>query len=106
MRELDERPKVLSPVDPPYPNDAYLRNIGGRVLVRLFIDESGAVVRAVTELAEPPGYFEEAVEGAFRAARYAPGMKGGRPVKSQLLIEVRYDPPRPAAEQTAVARTE
>jgi protein TonB len=94
-RDLDVRPTVVGRVDPPYPNDAYLREIAGRVVVRLFISEKGTVEKAATLLAEPPGYFEEAVERAFLAARFNPGMKGGRPVKVQLVVEVRYDSPQP-----------
>lgn len=92
-RELDVRPAPRSPVEPAYPNDAYLRDISGRVLVRLYIGESGAVEKAVIVQAEPPGYFEEAVQQAFRAARFTPAMKHGRPVKAQVVLEVRYDSP-------------
>jgi protein TonB len=93
-RELDARPAPRNPVEPAYPNDAYLRDISGRVLVRLYIAESGAVEKAVIVQAEPPGYFEEAVQQAFRAARFTPAMKHGRPVKAQMVLEVRYDSPR------------
>ncbi|OGA10982.1 MAG: hypothetical protein A3D95_11735 [Betaproteobacteria bacterium RIFCSPHIGHO2_12_FULL_69_13] len=96
-RDLDVRPTVIGRVDPPYPNDAYLREIAGRVVVRLYLSETGAVEKAVTLAAEPPGYFEEAVEQAFLAARFTPGMKAGRPVKVQLVLEVRYDSPQPTA---------
>lgn len=98
-RELDVRPAPRQRVDPAYPNDAFLRDISGRVVARLYITESGAVERALILHAEPPGYFEEAVEQAFRAARFTPAMKNGRPVKAQMVIEVRYDSPRRLAPQ-------
>jgi protein TonB len=97
-RELDVRPAPRDPVEPVYPNDAYLRDIAGRVVVRLYIAESGAVEKAVIVHAEPPGYFEEAVQQAFRAARFTPAMKHGRPVKAQVVLEVRYDSPRRLAQ--------
>lgn len=93
-RELDARPAPLERVDPAYPNDAFLRDISGRVVVRLYLQESGAVEKVLILHAEPPGYFEEAVEQAFRAARFTPAIKNGRPVKAQVVIEVRYDSPR------------
>ncbi len=93
-RELDVRPAPRDPVEPVYPNDAYLRDVSGRVVVRLYIAESGAVEKAVIVHAEPPGYFEEAVEQAFRKARFTPAMKHGRPVKAEVVVEVRYDSPR------------
>lgn len=81
-------------MDPVYPNDAFLRDISGRVIVRLYIAESGAVDKALILQAEPPGYFEEAVEQAFRTASFTPAMKNGRPVKAQMVIEVLYESPR------------
>jgi len=63
-------------------------------VVRLFISESGAVDKALIVHAEPAGYFEEAVQQAFRAARFAPAMKNGRAVKAEVVLEVRYDSPR------------
>ncbi|HUN67768.1 MAG TPA: energy transducer TonB [Burkholderiales bacterium] len=93
-RDLDVKPEPLAPVDPPYPNDAYLRNIPGRVLVRLTIDAHGVVERAEILRADPPGQFEEAVLSAFRAARFSPGMRGGRPVGVQMTLEVRYHGPQ------------
>ncbi|HEX6692835.1 MAG TPA: energy transducer TonB [Burkholderiales bacterium] len=96
-KELDVKPAAQSHVQPAYPNDAYLRDITGRVVVRLFINEEGAVEKAVIVLAEPPGHFEEAVERAFLATRFSPGMKQGRPVKVQMVVEVRYDAPAAAA---------
>jgi TonB family protein len=93
-RELYVRPAPRDPVEPAYPNDAYLRDISGRVLVRLYIAETGTVEKAVIVDAQPPGYFEEAVQQAFRAARFTPAMKHGRAVKAQVVLEVRYDSPR------------
>lgn len=93
-RELDARPVPLSPIEPAYPNDAYLRDIPGSVVVRLHINETGMVEKAVILRANPPGQFEEAVQRAFMTARFSPGMRGGRPVKVQMTVEVRYDSPR------------
>lgn len=96
-RELDARPVALAPIDPAYPNDAYLREIPGSVLVRLHIKENGAVEKAEILRADPPGYFEDAVRLAFLSARFSPGTRGGRPVRVQMTVEVRYDAPRPDA---------
>lgn len=98
-RELDVRPAPRERIDPVYPNDAFLRNVAGRVLVRLFLDETGTVEKTLILQAEPPGYFEEAVEKAFKGARFTPAMKYGRPVKAQVVLEVRYDSPLPPPAQ-------
>lgn len=97
-RELDVRPAPREPVEPVYPNDAFLRDVSGRVVVRLYLAESGAVEKALIVQAEPPGYFEEAVQQAFRAARFTPAMKHGRPVKAQVVLEVRYESPHRLSE--------
>jgi len=97
-RELDVRPAPREPIEPVYPNDAYLKDIPGRVVVRLFISESGKVEKVLILHAEPPGYFEGAVQQAFRAARFTPAMKHGRPVKAQVVLEVRYDAPLRTAQ--------
>ena len=68
------------------------------MVVRLFISESGKVEKALILHAEPPGYFEGAVQQAFRAARFTPAMKHGRPVKAQVVLEVRYDAPLRTAQ--------
>jgi TonB family protein len=95
-RELDVIPGIMTRVEPQYPESALRRFLAGKVVIRLFIDESGKVERVVTLRADPPGYFEPSAEEAFRAARFSPGMKGGRPVKVQVTLEVNFEhPPAP-----------
>jgi TonB family protein len=89
-RELDARPVPLAPIEPAYPNDAYLRNIPGSVLVQLHLNEAGNVERAEILRAHPPGYFEEAVRLAFLGARFSPGIRGGQPVRVRMTVEIRY----------------
>lgn len=92
-RELDVRPGILVRVEPEYPEGAARRFLSGRVVARLLIDASGAVEKVEIVSAEPPGYFEESAAKAFRAARFTPGMKGGRAVPVQLLLEISFDSP-------------
>jgi outer membrane biosynthesis protein TonB len=40
--------------------------------------------------AEPAGYFEEEVRRAFASARFTPAFKGGRAVRSRVLVHVNY----------------
>jgi periplasmic protein TonB len=94
-RELDVRPWIRERVEPEYPEAAYRRFLSGKVVVQLDLDESGRVERAVAVRADPGGYFEEAAEKAFLAARFTPGMKDGRPVKVRLQMEVTFESARP-----------
>ena len=86
--ELDERPLIRSPVEPVFPPDAPVSS--GRVVLRLSINEAGAVDEAVAVRATPPGVFDAAAVEAFASARFTPGRKGGLAVKSALTLELRF----------------
>ena len=58
----------------------------------LLINERGTVDSHQIMKAEPGGIFEESVVTAFIGERYAPGLITGYPVKSQLLVEVIFEP--------------
>ncbi len=91
--KLDVRPGIKTRVEPEYPERAARRFLSGTVRIRLFISERGTVDRVMVVKADPAGFFEESAERAFRAARFSPGMKGGRAVKVQMLLEVTYESP-------------
>jgi TonB family protein len=86
--ELDERPQIRSHVEPAFPLDANAAE--GHVVLRLLIDESGAVDKAVVVQADPPGPFEVAALEAFAPARFSPGRKDGVAVKSSMTVELRF----------------
>jgi TonB family protein len=90
--ELTERPLVLAPVEPRFPDGAPGT---GRVKMRLYIGESGRVDAIDIVEAEPAGAFEAAAAEAFAAARFRPGYRNGRSVKSQLSLEVLFGAPLP-----------
>jgi TonB family protein len=104
-RELDVRPWIMERVEPEYPETAYRRFLSGKVVVQLDLDESGRVERAVALRAEPGGYFEEVAEKAFLAARFTPGIKGGRPVKVRMQVEVSFDSARPLEPGRSIPRS-
>jgi hypothetical protein len=86
--ELDERPLIRTPVHPVFPPDAPVAS--GRVVLKLLINEAGAVDRTVAVQADPPGVFEQAAVDAFAAARFTPGRKDGLAVKSALKVELNF----------------
>lgn len=86
--ELDSKPVPLASIEPAAPAGA--QNTTGRVIARVLINESGGVDAVRIESGEPAAVFDHAVKSAFGAARYRPGMKGGRSVKSQMLVEVTF----------------
>lgn len=88
--ELDVKPGIMVHVEPRYPERAAQDAVGGRVVAQLFLREDGTVEQVSILQAEPAGYFEYAVEQAFGAARFTPGMKDGQAVKVQMALEVSF----------------
>lgn len=87
---LHRRPTPLHPIFPQYPPAA--AHIAGRVQLLLLINEQGGIDNYQVQEANPEGVFEEATITAFTQARYAPGLITNYPVRSQLLVEVVFEP--------------
>jgi TonB family protein len=58
----------------------------------LKIDEFGSVQDVTVVNAEPAGYFEESASQAFKAAHFSPAQRDGHPVRSQIVVKVRFTP--------------
>ena len=91
-RELDVRAEPINEVDLVYPVKAYEMRMHGRVVVRILINEDGAVDDVSVLEATPAGVFEEAALAATQALHFKPAQRYGRNVKSQKTIEVTFDP--------------
>lgn len=91
--ELDRRPQILSHVEPHFPALALVPT--GRVVLRIYIDETGAVDAVAAESADRTGAFEAAAREAFAAARFLPGMRDGVRVKALVRVEVLFGSPHP-----------
>lgn len=90
-RELDQPPRALDTIEPDYPPEAEQARRSGVLRLQLRIESDGRVSAVEVVSAEPPGVFDASAMQAFAAARFAPGVRAGRPVRAQILIEVRYD---------------
>jgi len=86
--ELDRRPRPITAIDLDEPGQAAPE---GYLILRLLIDEAGQVDDVIVVLNDAPPALERNARAAFTKARYAPGLKNGQPVKSQLMIEVKLD---------------
>lgn len=76
-----------------YPELAFVSRLEGAVRARVFISEDGKVESVeVVHVWPQPGVFEEAALEALRQVRYKPAEIGGERVKSQKLIEVKFNP--------------
>jgi protein TonB len=91
-RELDVYPTPLTPLRFEYPVHLAGAATRGEVLVKLMLDEAGIVDQAAVIAAEPPGHFDEQARATLAAARFSPGRREGRAVKSQVTVRVTFDP--------------
>jgi TonB family protein len=86
--QLDVRPRLLTRVDPAYPQGAPPE--GGYAVLRLLIGEDGKVERAIVVASDPIDKFGAAAAAAFGGAQFSSGKRNGVVVKSQLLIEMKF----------------
>ena len=91
-RELDGKPGPLARIEPEYPPAGATRSLSGSVVLRLYINERGSVDRVEIVRASEAA-FEEAARRAFLEARFTPGIKDGRAVKSQVALEISFQAP-------------
>jgi periplasmic protein TonB len=91
--ELDVRAQPLGAIDPEYPSSAGLAE--GYLVLQLLINERGTVDEVVILVSDPEGVFDESARKAFGDARFEPAERNGIPVKSEMVVEVKYQPPIP-----------
>lgn len=89
-RELDELPRPLRPIRPPRTTAPAQGSAPGRVVLQLAIDETGTVTDAAIVDADPQGDLAARAVAAGRETRFRPGTKGGRIVKSRVLLELTF----------------
>jgi len=85
---VDRSPQPLDDISPATPAAAGLR--GGTVTLRLVVSDRGVVESVEVVSSSPPGLFDEAARSAFANARFSPGLRGGVPVRSEVIYEVDF----------------
>ena len=93
--EVDEPATAISDVILRYPRDAFRAGVHGTVILEVFIDARGSVVRTRVVEALPKGIFEASAEDAISQLRYKPALKDGVDVRSRRLVQVVFDPDPP-----------
>ena len=72
--------------DPPvqYPPELYEQGVEGTVILRLFVDSTGAVIADSTRIKEPSGHaaLDSAALAAVPSLRFAPALRDGIPVST------------------------
>ncbi|HLM98487.1 MAG TPA: M56 family metallopeptidase [Bryobacteraceae bacterium] len=82
--------KLVSKIDPEYPEDARARGIHGEVVLRAVISVQGAVL-SPTAISTPDPQLAEAAMKAVREWRYQPSLLNGEPVETVTTITVNFE---------------
>jgi len=90
--EVDQKAAPLELAPLIYPEEAYLRRIGGKVMLRLFISETGSIDGIDILVADPPLMFDQAAVDAVMGSRFKAARLLSRPVKSIKTIWIQFDP--------------
>jgi periplasmic protein TonB len=111
VRLGDHRPDTESPADQPpvatnpvspmeYPAALLSEGIGGRVLLRLYVDSAGRLIPDSTRVAESSGYpaLDSAALSGAAALRFSPALRNGRPIAAPFLQPVHFRNPRARSE--------
>lgn len=86
-KELTRRARVLEDIEPS-PDELEGMPGSGKVILMLFISETGKVDRVEVELSRLEEPFPSSLSRQFLAARFAPAERDGIPVKSRMRVEV------------------
>jgi len=94
MKEADEMPSIIGGMSSlfkklTYPEQAKKKNIEGKVLIKIYIDENGNI--DATNVINGIGYgCDEAAEKAARSCKFTPAKKDGKNVKAQVVLPVQF----------------
>ncbi len=88
--QLSKRPQPLAAAELDAPEISPIVASGTMVL-KLWINEFGAVADVVVEKTDLPEMFSRTAVAAFKGLRFVPGERDGRPVGTVMRIEVIYD---------------
>jgi protein TonB len=97
----DQPPVATNPVSPmEYPLALLNEGIGGRVLLRLYVDSAGRLIPDSTRIAESSGYpaLDSAALSGAAALRFSPALRNGRPIAAPFLQPVHFRNPRARSE--------
>ena len=89
ISEIDQVPKVLKVHPPKYPLDLKVKNIQGRVVLRIIIDETGMPEEIGIESLTHKGFAEAAI-AAVKNYEFTPGYYQGKPVKVTVKLPIYF----------------
>ncbi len=88
--DLDHKPAIIDKIVLVYPEHAP-KVTRAEVRLELFIDETGRVAKVLVDAPGVPAILQELARDKFAQARFRPGIRNDRLVKSRLRIEVIFE---------------
>jgi protein TonB len=89
MGAPQDGPEVKKRVNPWYPEILKAAGIEGEVFLKVLISENGTVEKAEVSKSTHQAFSEAAIE-AVKQWEFTPGMKDGKPIKSEVTIPFRF----------------
>ena len=86
-------PKILTRVDPDYPEEARAARISGIVIIEAHIDATGRVIGGKILKGLPLG-LDRAALAAVKQFTFQPGTLNGRPVPVVFIVTIRFELPK------------
>lgn len=91
LAELDQKPALTQDI-PDNPPELLEHLQGGEIVLRLWIDETGEVVKVDTISSTLPQPFVDSTRASFLNATFSPGRKFGNAVATVMDVAVSYAP--------------
>jgi protein TonB len=88
---VETPPKILTVVKPVYPPFALRAKIGGIVILRVLVGETGTPLDVEVTKTVSGGLTEAAVY-AVRRWKFEPARKGGAPVRAWTTVPIPFEP--------------
>lgn len=88
--KLTNLPKPIAEVELDTP-EAMSMNVSGKLILRLWINERGEVIKVDLESSEVPELITESAVAAFKQLLFVPGDINGQQVGSVMVIEITYE---------------
>jgi TonB family protein len=83
--------KLITRVEPEYPESAKGKHVGGVVRARLTVAKDGTISEAEIMTGDP--LLADAAKKAFLQWRYTPFTNCGQPMEKRILVQVTFTPP-------------
>lgn len=88
---LNRAPRILMKGQLEYPGEARQRNISGFVVLKILVNENGAVQNVEVEDSEPRGIFDQAAMRSVKGWKFEPAMIKGQLVAAWTSQKIKFE---------------